>query len=61
MSTAREKKHSMERAVETVRAHDTWVLTSAQSAAFVDAILNPPAPTEEMQKSLARYLASRAG
>lgn len=48
-----------DRAVDTVRAHESWVLNEGQSAFVVDLLLNPPAPTEEMRHALAHYFATR--
>lgn len=31
-------------ALETIRRHETWTLSAEDSAAFIEALMNPPAP-----------------
>jgi uncharacterized protein (DUF1778 family) len=36
-------------AVETIRRHETMTLSARDSAAFVEALMNPPAPGERLR------------
>lgn len=38
--------------------HERMVLTGADSIAFLDALLNPPEPTEELVEAFRRYRAA---
>jgi uncharacterized protein (DUF1778 family) len=44
-----------EAAAAIVREHDTWVLSRRDSKAFVDTLLNPPAPNKALRAAAARY------
>jgi uncharacterized protein (DUF1778 family) len=45
-----------EKALATIRAHRVWTLTTEQSLAFAQAILDPPPPTAAMRERYRRYL-----
>lgn len=36
-------------AVQTIREHEVIKLTAEESAAFIEALMNPPAPNEELR------------
>jgi len=42
-------------AAEAVREHDAIVLGTGARAAFVDLVVNPPAPSEALRRAVARY------
>lgn len=42
-------------AEEVVRAHDVTVLTVRESRAFMDALLEPPAPSPRLRVAAAQY------
>ncbi len=42
-------------AEETIRSHQIIRLTAEDSAAFVDALLNPPPPNEHLQDAFKRH------
>ncbi len=42
-------------AEETIRSHQIIRLTAEESAAFVDALLNPPPPNEPLQDAFKRH------
>jgi len=44
---------------EVVSEHERWVLTRQQSEAFVNALLNPPAPNDALRRAAERYRAQR--
>lgn len=44
-----------ERAEETIRRHEVMTLTARDSVAFVEALLNPPAPNERLLAAARRY------
>jgi len=44
-------------ALETVRTHETMVLTMRDSIAFVEAIINPPEPNDALRAAAADYRA----
>ncbi len=47
---------SAQRAAEEVlREHEVMTLTARDSRAFVEALLNPPAPNEQLRAAAARY------
>ena len=46
---------ALEKAESTVHEHDTMILNAPDSAAFVRALLNPPAPGKELRKAWRRY------
>ncbi len=46
---------ALEKAVSTVHGHETMTLSARDSAAFVHALLNPPAPGKELRKAWRRY------
>jgi len=39
----------------TIAAHDTLVLSDQDRATFFDALVNPPAPSERMQRAFAEH------
>lgn len=45
-----------EKALATIRAHHVWRLTTEQSRAFAQAILDPPPPSPAMRDRYRRYL-----
>jgi len=49
--------HAYEAAQNVVREHDRWELNRSQSRAFVESILNPPAPNEALRRAAERYKA----
>jgi uncharacterized protein (DUF1778 family) len=48
-------------AEETIRTHEIIALTARESAAFVEALLNPPAPGENLRAAAQRYKEFMAG
>lgn len=48
-------------AEETIRTHEIVALTARESAAFVEALLNPPAPGENLRAAAQRYKEFMAG
>src|SRR6478609_7822302 len=40
---------------EVVSEHERWVLTRQQSEAFVNALVDPPAPSEALKRAVERY------
>ncbi len=46
---------AVEKAESTVYEHDSMTLNAPDSAAFVHALLNPPAPSKELRKAWRRY------
>lgn len=44
-------------AEETIRAHAAMQLTARETATFVEALLNPPAPSARLRAAAARYRA----
>lgn len=44
-----------EAAVRTIQEHETWTLTGQDREIFVNALLNPPAPSERMKAAALRY------
>src|SRR2546421_702641 len=44
-----------EAAIRTIQEHETWVLRGEDSEAFVNALLNPPEPSERMKAAVAWY------
>ncbi len=42
-------------AEETIRSHQIIRLTAEESAAFADALLNPPPPNEQLQDAFKRH------
>jgi uncharacterized protein (DUF1778 family) len=48
---------ALEKAAETIRSHQIMTLSARDSEAFVNAILNPPAPTERQLAAVRRYRA----
>ncbi len=44
---------------EVVSEHERWVLTRQQSEAFVNALVNPPAPNEALKKAAERHKSQR--
>lgn len=48
-------------AEETIRTHEILALTARESAAFVEALLNPPAPGENLRAAAQRYKEFMAG
>jgi len=48
-----------EAAARTIQEHETWTLTGQDREAFVNALLNPPAPSERMKAAAQRYMERR--
>jgi uncharacterized protein (DUF1778 family) len=48
-------QHADEAAIRTIESHTTWVLQGKDSEAFVDALLNPPEPSDYMKAAAKRY------
>jgi uncharacterized protein (DUF1778 family) len=46
-----------EAAARTIQEHEIWHLSGADRAAFVNALLNPPAPSPRMLAAAERYRA----
>ncbi len=44
-----------EAAIRTIQEHETWVLRGKDREAFVNALLNPPEPSERLKAAVARY------
>ena len=44
-------------AEETIRRHEVITLTARDSAAFVEAVMNPPAPNERLRDAARRHQA----
>lgn len=44
-----------EAALRTIQEYETWTLNGQDSEAFVNALLNPPAPSERMKAAALRY------
>lgn len=44
-----------EAAMRTIHEYETWTLTGQDREAFVNALLNPPAPSERMKAAAQRY------
>jgi uncharacterized protein (DUF1778 family) len=44
-----------EAAARTIQEHELWTLSGADRAAFVSALLNPPAPSPRMIAAAERY------
>lgn len=44
-----------EAARRTIAAHDTLVLSDRDRAVFFDALINPPAPNERLQRAFAEH------
>ncbi len=42
-------------AAETVREHEAWTLSEHDSAAFIDALLNPKGPGPRLREAARRY------
>lgn len=42
-------------ATATIRQHEVITLTARDSAAFVEALMNPPAPNERLREAARRY------
>jgi uncharacterized protein (DUF1778 family) len=47
--------HAYEAARTVVTEHDAWVLSRRASRAFVEALLDPPAPNAALKAAAARY------
>jgi uncharacterized protein (DUF1778 family) len=47
--------HAHEAARTVISEHERWRLDRLQSAAFVDALLNPPEPNEALRRAAERY------
>lgn len=45
-----------EAALRTIQEHEIWTLTGQDREAFVNALLNPPAPSERMKAAALRYI-----
>ena len=46
---------AQEKAISTVREYDAMTLSAHDTAAFVSALLNPPAPGSQLRKAARRY------
>ena len=46
---------AFEAAQQVIRAHDVMALSPRDSRAFVEALLNPPAPTDALRAAFAEY------
>jgi uncharacterized protein (DUF1778 family) len=46
---------AQEKAMSTVREYEAMTLSARDTAAFVSALLNPPAPGERLRKAARRY------
>ena len=46
---------AQEKAMSTVREYEAMTLSAHDSAAFVSALLNPPAPGAQLRKAARRY------
>lgn len=46
---------AQEKAMSTVREYDAMTLSARDTAAFVSALLNPPAPGARLRKAARRY------
>lgn len=46
---------ALERATKTIELHDRIVLTNKARDQFLDALANPPAPNEVLQKAAKKY------
>jgi uncharacterized protein (DUF1778 family) len=44
-----------EEAMRTIQAHESWMLAGKDREAFVEALLNPPAPSARMKAAAQRY------
>ncbi len=44
-----------EAAIRTIHQHETWTLTGQDRETFVNALLNPPTPSERMKVAAQRY------
>jgi len=44
-----------EAALRTIQEHESWTLTGRDREAFVNALLNPPAPSKRMKAAALRY------
>jgi uncharacterized protein (DUF1778 family) len=44
-----------EAAIQTIQAHSTWILEDQDRDIFVQALLNPPEPSEYMRAAFKRY------
>lgn len=52
--------NAMHGAKQVVAGHDRWVLSRRGSAAFVDALLNPPEPNDALKMAAEDYKLRRA-
>ena len=48
-------RSAQEKAEETIRQYESMVLSRQDSASFVEALLNPPAPNERLRAAAQRY------
>jgi len=44
-----------EAAIRTIEAHSCWVLEDRDRDVFIEALLNPPPPSERMKAAVQRY------
>lgn len=52
--------HAQEAARAVISEHERWSLDRRQSRAFVEALIDPPAPNAALKRAAERYKARRA-
>ena len=46
---------AVQRAVRAIHEHEVIALSARDGRAFVEALMSPPAPNEQLQRAVARY------